>query len=298
VDTKGDIMARQRLMYGKDDLYVTDRSSPNATRVTDVQKWRTNQDDIRHLPGALPMQKIAIQDGAISPSAAFVIVDTEGGAPADDLTAINPGDLHDGMEIELISADSSRVVTIKNSTAFSGIRTIRGEDLVLGMSYSLRLKLVSTESITYWQELPAAVKISDSVNLNSSTTAASSKAIKAVYDDIPAMAAHAAMPSDRYISINLQLNTILEYTAVADGFIFIRLISTTNGRVYCERKTDTNIFAQNIPITNSLENTGVTGNLVFQVKSGEKISYAAYGTAASVDNAIIARFYYAEGAGS
>ena len=291
-------MARQRLMYGKDDLYVTDRSSPNATRVTDVQKWRTNQDDIRHLPGALPMQKIAIQDGAISPSAAFVIVDTEGGAPADDLTAINPGDLHDGMEIELISADSSRVVTIKNSTAFSGIRTRRGEDLVLGMSYSLRLKLVSTESITYWQELPAAVKISDSVNLNSSTTAASSKAIKAVYDDIPAMAAHAAMPSDRYISINLQLNTILEYTAVADGFIFIRLISTTNGRVYCERKTDTNIFAQNIPITNSLENTGVTGNLVFQVKSGEKISYAAYGTAASVDNAIIARFYYAEGAGS
>lgn len=291
-------MARQRLMYGKDDLYVTDRSSPNATRVTDVQKWRTNQDDIRHLPGALPMQKIAIQDGAISPSAAFVIVDTEGGAPADDLTAINPGDLHDGMEIELISADSSRVVTIKNSTAFSGIRTIRGEDLVLGMSYSLRLKLVSTESITYWQELPAAVKISDSVNLNSSTTAASSKAIKAVYDDIPAMAAHAAMPSDRYISINLQLNTILEYTAVADGFIFIRLISTTNGRVYCERKTDTNIFAQNIPITSSLENTGGTGNIVFQVKSGEKISYAAYGTAASVDNAIIARFYYAEGAGS
>lgn len=291
-------MARQRLMYGKDDLYVTDRSSPNATRVTDVQKWRTNQDDIRHLPGALPMQKIAIQDGAISPPAAFVIVDTEGGAPADDLTAINPGDLHDGMEIELISADSSRVVTIKNSTAFSGIRTIRGEDLVLGMSYSLRLKLVSTESITYWQELPAAVKISDSVNLNSSTTAASSKAIKAVYDDIPALAAHAAMPSDRYISINLQLNTVLEYTAVADGFIFIRLISTTNGRVYCERKTDTNIFAQNIPITSSLENTGGTGNIVFQVKSGEKISYAAYGTAASVDNAIIARFYYAEGAGS
>ena len=98
-------MAKQRSMYGKDDLYVTDRSSPNATRVTDVQKWRTNQDDIRHLPGALPMQKLAIQDGAISPSAAFVIVDTEGGAPADDLTAINPGDLHDGMELELISAD-------------------------------------------------------------------------------------------------------------------------------------------------------------------------------------------------
>lgn len=110
-------MAKQRSMYGKDALYVTDRSSPNATRVTDVQKWRTNQDDIMHLPGALPMQKLAIKDGAISPSAAFIVVDTEGGAPADDLTAINLGDLHDGMEIELISADSSRVVTIKNSTS-------------------------------------------------------------------------------------------------------------------------------------------------------------------------------------
>lgn len=156
------------------------------------------------------------------------------------------------------------------------------------------------------------VPLSNSVTSTSETDAASSKAVKTAYDRgsagiaavetlssaVPEIAAHAAMPSDRYISINLQLNTVLEYTAVADGFIFIRLISTTNGRVYCERKSDTNIFAQNIPITSSLENTGGTGNLVFQVKSGEKISYAAYGTAASVDNAIIARFYYAEGAGS
>ena len=175
-------MAKQRSMYGKDDLYVTDRSSPNATRVTDVQKWRTNQDDIRHLPGALPIQRLAIQDGAISPSAAFVVVDTEGGAPADDLTTINPGDLHDGMEIELSGADSSRVVTIKNGTAFSGIRTINGGDLVLGTNSLLRVKLISTESITYWKEIPAAVKISDNVQLGDSTTAASSKAVKTAYD--------------------------------------------------------------------------------------------------------------------
>lgn len=221
-------MAKQRSMYGKDDLYVTDRSNPNATRVTDVQKWRTNQDDIRHLPGALPMQKLAIQDGAIGPSAAFIIVDTEGGAPADDLTAINPGDLHDGMEIELISADSSRVVTIKNSIVFSGIRTIRGEDLVLGMSYSLRLKLVSTESITYWQELPASVKISDSVNLDSSTAAASSKAVKTAYDEITALrsdvssiAAHAAGPSKKTINISLT-GTSTEYVAPETGYISYR----------------------------------------------------------------------------
>ena len=149
-------MAKQRSMYGKDALYVTDRSSPNATRVTDVQKWRTNQDDIMHLPGALPMQKLAIKDGAISPSAAFIVVDTEGGAPADDLTAINLGDLHDGMEIELISADSSRVVTIKNSTSASGIRTIQNKDVVLDTEWPIRIKMESTENITYWKEIPAA----------------------------------------------------------------------------------------------------------------------------------------------
>lgn len=146
---------------------------------------------------------------------------------------------------------------------------------------------------------PALTKISDSVSLADSTTAASSKAINVVYDDIPAVAAHAAMPSSRYISIALRLNTVLEYTAVADGFIFIRLVSTTNGRVYCERNNDPDdMLSQNVPITSSLENTGGTGNVIFQVKSGERVLYAAYGSAASVENAIIARFYYAEGSGS
>lgn len=236
-------MAKQRSMYGKDDLYVTDRSNPNATRVTDVQKWRTNQDDIRHLPGALPIQRLAIQDGSIGPSAAFIVVDTEGGAPADDLTAINPGDLHDGMEIELSSADSSRIVTIKNSTTFSGIRTIRGEDLVLGMSCSIRLKLISTESITYWQELPTAVKISDSVALEDSDIAASSLAAKTAYDrgsagiaaaetaqasvvtlrsDVPAIAAKAAAPSPKYIDYAAPGNGV-SFLAPENGYMNIRM---------------------------------------------------------------------------
>lgn len=257
-------MAKQRLMYGKDDLYVTDRSSPNATRVTDVQKWRTNQDDIRHLPGALPMQRLAIQDGAMSPSAAFVIVDTEGGAPADDLTAINPGDLHDGMELELISADSSRVVTIKNSTAFSGIRTIRGEDIVLGMSYSIRLKLISTESITYWQELPTAVKLSDSVTLEDSTIAASSLAAKTAYDrgsagiaaadglrqDVPGMAATAAGPSKKTIQISLT-GTSTEYLAPEAGYISYRAEPQDNNAWISLAIDGTSLYDVARPITAS-----------------------------------------------
>ena len=284
-------MAKQRSMYGKDDLYVTDRSSPNATRVTDVQKWRTNQDDIRHLPGALPIQRLAIQDGAISPSAAFVVVDTEGGAPADDLTTINPGDLHDGMEIELSGADSSRVVTIKNGTAFSGIRTINGGDLVLGTNSLLRVKLISTESITYWKEIPAAVKISDNVQLGDSTTAASSKAVKTAYDrgsagiiaaetaqstaetaqygitklreDVPSIAAYAAGPSAKFINLT---EASFPFTAPETGWIRAVCTATTGSRSFM---LETSIFVVNSSLSSS---SGQSFNAIILVTKGQKVN--------------------------
>ena len=293
-------MPKQRSMYGKDDLYVTDRSSPNATRVTDVQKWRTNQDDIRHLPGALPMQKLAIKDGAISPSAAFIVVDTEGGAPADDLTAINPGDLHDGMELELISADSSRVVTIKNSTAFSGIRTIRGEDIVLGMPYVFRLKLVSTESITYWQELPTAVKISDSVSSEDFTTAASSKAVKTAYDlattarneaaskVTDAQAAHAAMPlSGNRISVSAGIGET--FTAPADGWIEY-LLSTASQGAFARF----DIAGRAAMFTPFSSGAGQFVYLLIPISQGETIVFSNF--SGVVSGGITCNFIYANGA--
>lgn len=293
-------MAKQRSMYGKDDLYVTDRSSPNATRVTDVQKWRTNQDDIRHLPGALPIQRLAIQDGAIGPSAAFIVVDTEGGSPADNLTTINPGELHDGMEIELSSADSSRIITIKNSTAFSGIRTLRGEDVVLGMSYSIRFKLVSTESITYWQELPTAVKISDSVSSEDFTTAASSKAVKTAYDlattarneaaskVTDAQAAHAAMPlSGNRISVSAGIGET--FTAPADGWIEYLLSTAIQGAF--ARFDITGRAAMFTPFSSG------TGQFMYQVipiSQGEVINFSNFSGAES--GGITCNFIYANGA--
>lgn len=293
-------MAKQRSMYGKDDLYVTDRSSPNATRVTDVQKWRTNQDDIRHLPGALPIQRLAIQDGAIGPSAAFIVVDTEGGSPADNLTTINPGELHDGMEIELSSADSSRIITIKNSTNFSGIRTLRGEDVVLGMSYSIRFKLVSTESITYWQELPTAVKISDSVSSEDFTTAASSKAVKTAYDlattarneaaskVTDAQAAHAAMPlSGNRISVSAGIGET--FTAPADGWIEYLLSTAIQGAF--ARFDITGRAAMFTPFSSG------TGQFMYQVipiSQGEVINFSNFSGAES--GGITCNFIYANGA--
>lgn len=66
---------------------------------------------------------------------------------------------------------------------------------------------------------PALTKISDSVNLADSKTAASAKAVKKVYDDVPSMAAHAAMPRvDRFIYI---VFTGGRYTAPEDGYIAV-----------------------------------------------------------------------------
>ena len=97
------------------------------------------------LPGAQPPETLTILDGAISPTRAAVIVDTEGGAPADDLTVISTtlSDgtmLHAGMELSIQAKDSSRVVTVKNSAAVNGILTADGKDVVLGTDWWLTLR--------------------------------------------------------------------------------------------------------------------------------------------------------------
>lgn len=100
------------------------------------------------LPGAQPLENLAILDGSISPTRAAVIVDTEGGAPADDLSVISTTlsdgtTLHDGMELTIRAKDQSRVVTVKNSAAVNGILTADGKDVVLAVDWWLTLRLES-----------------------------------------------------------------------------------------------------------------------------------------------------------
>ncbi len=107
-----------------------------------------NQGAILELEGARAPQARTISNGSISPTAAYVIVDTEGGAAADDLMAINnvpsvSENLHDGMIIYLKAADSGRVVTVKNSTSANGINTYDGNDYVLSPTHWLKLQLRS-----------------------------------------------------------------------------------------------------------------------------------------------------------
>lgn len=97
------------------------------------------------LPGAQPPETLSILDGSISPTRAAVIVDTEGGAPADDLTVISitlsDGTmLHEGMELTIQAKDASRVITVKNSSAVNGVLTADGKDVVLGTDWWLTLR--------------------------------------------------------------------------------------------------------------------------------------------------------------
>lgn len=115
---------------------------------------RQNQTAFMETIGVMLPEALTIVDGAISPTTAVCIVDTEGGAPADDLTTINAtlsdgSTLHDGMVILLSAKDASRVVTVKNSDAPNGVKTVDGKDIVLSPEWCLVLQYVGG----VWQQI-------------------------------------------------------------------------------------------------------------------------------------------------
>ncbi|WP_304021699.1 hypothetical protein [Desulfovibrio piger] len=121
----------------------TNTPGPNA--VEGLEALRQNQLAIRELSGALPPESLTVVDGAISPTRSTVIIDTEGGAPADDLVVINPvlsdsTTLHDGMVIELVGKDDSRIVTVKHGSGQNQISLVDQEDIALSTQYALRLQ--------------------------------------------------------------------------------------------------------------------------------------------------------------
>lgn len=121
----------------------TNTPGPNAAE--GLEALRQNQLAIRELSGALPPESLTVVDGAISPTRSTVIIDTEGGAPADDLGVINPvlsdsTTLHDGMVIELVGKDDSRIVTVKHGSGQNQISLVDQEDIALSTQYALRLQ--------------------------------------------------------------------------------------------------------------------------------------------------------------
>ena len=99
------------------------------------------------IPGVSNFQSLTISSGAISPTAAEVVVDTEGAAAADELTAINIAAAQNGMILRLWAANEARVITVKNSAT---LRLAGQVDRVLSPHGYLELK----RNGTYWQETP------------------------------------------------------------------------------------------------------------------------------------------------
>lgn len=121
-------------------------NNPSPTTAVGLAQMRYNQTAIRELPGASAPVIVEITDGAISPTSAFVRVDTEGQAGGDDLEVISPilsdtDSLHDGMILYLQAADQDRVVTVRSTASANGIQTFDGQDVVLDAKTWLVLQL-------------------------------------------------------------------------------------------------------------------------------------------------------------
>lgn len=144
------------------DLSVfTPGGQPGAPNPSEgLAALRQNQTAFMETIGVMPPESLTIVDGAISPTTAVCIVEAEGGAPADDLTTINATlsdgtTLHDGMVILLSAKDASRVVTVKNSDAPNGVKTVDGKDIALSTEWSLVLQYVGG----VWQQINVAAPL-------------------------------------------------------------------------------------------------------------------------------------------
>lgn len=83
------------------------------------------------LPGAAEAEALIIANGQITPTRAAVVVDTEGGTSADDLTTISTAGMHDGAVIMLSAAYPGRVVTVRHGTGAGGVALQDGADAQL-----------------------------------------------------------------------------------------------------------------------------------------------------------------------
>jgi|GEM_PF-5986974 len=102
------------------------------------------------LPGAAEAEALTIATGQITPTRASVIVDTEGGTSADDITTIATTNMHAGAVLMLCAANSGRTVTVKHGTGAGGIALLGGVDCALSTTHWLMLRRVGDA----WAEMP------------------------------------------------------------------------------------------------------------------------------------------------
>ena len=106
---------------------------------------------VRQLLGAQAPTTLTIATGVVTPTHGIHAIDTEGAAAADDLTHISQDNLPDGSLIVLMSADVSRVPTVKHSAGGAGqVLLADSADLALA-DPSMRL-LLRRDGTTWVEE--------------------------------------------------------------------------------------------------------------------------------------------------
>ena len=147
-------------------------NNPSPQTGAGLAALASNQEAIMELPGAQAPQSVEISDDALTfsttPVSAYLIVDTEGQAAADDLEVINPvvsatDNLHDGMIVNLQATDAARVVTVVNSNAANGIKTVSGGNITLTTSTWCALQL---RSGTWYEIASSQPQTIDGVTFN------------------------------------------------------------------------------------------------------------------------------------
>lgn len=118
--------------------------------LAEFEKWLAST---LQLPGAQAAQSLAISSGSIAPSAALVVVDTEGATAADDLTTISLANLHAGAIVAVTSTNSARVVTVKNGGSTNNIVTLTGTDYALHPGHWMMLR----HDGSLWREVSLTV---------------------------------------------------------------------------------------------------------------------------------------------
>ena len=128
-------------------LFNVDPNWTAAQARVEFERWLAST---LQLPGAAEAEALTIATGQITPTRASVIVDTEGGTSADDLTTIATTNMHAGAVLMLCAANSGRTVTVKHGTGAGGIALLGGVDCVLSTAHWLMLRRVGDA----WAEMP------------------------------------------------------------------------------------------------------------------------------------------------
>lgn len=128
-------------------LFNVDPNWTAAQARVEFERWLAST---LQLPGAAEAEALTIATGQITPTRAAVIVDTEGGTSADDLTTIATANMHAGAVLMLCAANSGRTVTVRHGTGAGGIALLGGVDCVLSTTHWLMLRRVGDA----WAEMP------------------------------------------------------------------------------------------------------------------------------------------------